>query len=728
MSTGSLFPVLCELLLKSAVVLVLAGLASGLWRHASAASRHMVWALALAALLVLPLTKLAAPLWTMELGVTAAARMAAPMAALPATDTTVVPAALQETPAAKTWSLPPWRCSLVCAWMLGAVALLGYRGLGSLRLRWLRRHSEPLADQRTQMLARSVAAECGLADTVELRRTAVCRVPLAWGVWRPVVLLPDAALAWPAQRLAAALRHEFGHLRRRDCLVRLVSQLACALYWMNPLVWLAARRLRLAQEQACDDLVLRSGASAPDYADLLVQVVRGCGANRLFRRHALAMAQPSTLEARVQAIVDERRNRGPLGRGALTAGAAVAAALVAASALAQAQEKADAKEPKQQIMVEAKIIELPASQVMAFLPDGRGKSALFDPSETKGIVRKIFTMKKADMLSAPRVTTFSGQQAEIAVGREIRIGNEGAKKVFDGIKLDVQPKLQKDGLIHLTATLTVRDRLPNAQEPLTEQSFRERNMTTTVTLASGHTLAVGGTQDDAKGRTLLLLLTASLVNDASDKMPAAKPGALEEKARRIVVPRMEFVEAPLASVVEFLASKSRELDPEKKGVNIVIHAPPQAQAAKVTLNLRDIPLLDAIRYVAGIAGLKMTAAETVLVLGLPQASVAAPPRPAASAGSTAEKAKRMVVPHMEFREARVHDAVAFLAAQSRKLDPDKKGVNILLQIPPDAKLPVITLDLRDIPLLEALDFVARLADLQLTVDEHALRLELKRVK
>ncbi len=723
MNTENLFPVLCELLLKSAVVLALAGLASGLWRHASAASRHMVWALALVVLLVLPLTKLAAPLWTIELGATTAARMAAPMAALPATDTTAAPTASQEAPPAKTWSLPPWRSALVCAWLFGVMLLLAYRVLGSLRLRRLRRHSEPLADQRTQMLARSVATECGLVDTVELRHAPECRVPLAWGVWRPVVLLPDAAISWPDHRLAAALRHEFGHLRRRDCLARLVSQFACALYWMNPLVWLAARRLRVAQEQACDDLVLRSGASAPDYADLLMQVAHGFGGNRQFCRHALAMAQQSTLETRVQAIVDERRNRGPLGRGALAAGAAVAAVVVAASALAQTQEKADAKEPKQQIMVEAKIIELPASQAAAFLPDGKGKPALSNPSETKDIVRKILTMKKADMLSAPRVVTWSGQQAKIAVGREIRVGKDGAKTVFEGVNLDLMPKLQKDGLIHLTATLTVRDRLPNAHEPLTEQSFRERNMTTIVALASSHTVAIGGTQDDAKGHTLLLLLTASLVNDAGEKMPAAaKPGALEEKARLIVVPHMEFVEAPLASVVEFLASKSRELDPDKKGINILIHAPPQAQAAKVTLNLRDIPLLDAVRYVAGIAGLKMTAGENALMLSPANASAAGAPRPA---GAAAEKAKRIVVPLLDFREAPLKDVLNFLADQSLQLDPDKKGVNILLQAPRGAKLPAITLSLRNIPLLEALNYLAQLADYELAADDHTLRLQSK---
>ena len=92
MNTESIFAILCELLLKSAAILALAGLASGLWRGASAASRHMVWTAALTALLALPLTKLAAPLWTLEWSATPSARTVAPMVVMPATRTIGAPA------------------------------------------------------------------------------------------------------------------------------------------------------------------------------------------------------------------------------------------------------------------------------------------------------------------------------------------------------------------------------------------------------------------------------------------------------------------------------------------------------------------------------------------------------------------------------------------------------------------------------------------------------------
>jgi beta-lactamase regulating signal transducer with metallopeptidase domain len=611
MNTEVLFPALCELLLKSAVVSALAGLASVLWRGASAASRHLIWALALATLLALPLTKLAAPLWTVKLvpRITRAALPPISMPEMPAASAPTTPAVART----QSWVPPSWRDALVCVWLAGVTAVLGYRAAGSLRLRRLRRRSEPLTDERARALAHTVAAECGLAGAVELRRSPACRVPLVWGVWRPVVLLPDAALAWPGQRLVAALRHEFGHVRRRDCLARLLAQMACAVYWMNPLVWLAARRLRVAQEQACDDLALRSGTSASDYADLLVEVARGPGVNGLLSRHALAMAQPSTLEARVRAIVDERRNREPLRRGAMAMGATTAVALVAASALAQVGEKADAGEPQPQIMVEAKIIELPAGEVAALLPGKNRITMLPAPSETEAITRKISAMKNADVLCAPRVVTLSGQHAQIVVGREINFGKDGSKQIMEGVALDVLPKLQTDGRIQLVLTLTIRKRLPDAREPFTEQSFRVRQTSTTAALAPSHTLLVGG-MEDVEDRAVLLMLTASQVADAGGKPPAPKkPSASEEKARRMVVPSLEFREASLPDVVAFLVAKSREFDPEKKGVNIVLRLS-DAKPPAITLNLRDVPLSKALKYVAQIADLELVADDHALRL------------------------------------------------------------------------------------------------------------------
>jgi len=67
--------------------------------------------------------------------------------------------------------------------------------------------------------------------------------PATWGLFRPVIVLPPAARDWTVERRRVVLAHELAHVARRDGLANLIGWMACALYWPNPLDWIAARRL-----------------------------------------------------------------------------------------------------------------------------------------------------------------------------------------------------------------------------------------------------------------------------------------------------------------------------------------------------------------------------------------------------------------------------------------------------------------------------------------------------
>jgi TonB family protein len=157
---------------------------------------------------------------------------------------------------------------------------------------------------------------------------AAAPMPLAWGILRPVVVLPTAAREWPAARLRSVLLHERMHHQRRDLLAQAVAQVACCLFWFQPLAWMALARQRAERERACDDAVLRQGIAAHDYAGHLMEVVRAAGEARRWS-NAPAMAEGSNLETRVRAMLDGTRDRRPLTRwGAAMIAVAVAAALV----------------------------------------------------------------------------------------------------------------------------------------------------------------------------------------------------------------------------------------------------------------------------------------------------------------------------------------------------------------------------------------------------------------
>jgi len=136
-------------------------------------------------------------------------------------------------------------------------------------------------------------------DGVEIRSLAGLRGPVAAGLWRKVVFVPDAWNTWSAGARRMVLDHELTHHRRHDPLWRWVAELACALNWFNPAVAWMARRLAVQCEFACDAAVLRGGAQARDYASLLCD----CAEARAPRGPLLAMAGRSALECRVRRLV-----------------------------------------------------------------------------------------------------------------------------------------------------------------------------------------------------------------------------------------------------------------------------------------------------------------------------------------------------------------------------------------------------------------------------------------
>ena len=182
---------------------------------------------------------------------------------------------------------------------------------GAVRTARMVRQARPAA--YAQALADTVRRELGIGRPVRALESPGAAVPMTWGTQRPVVLLPEAARHWPAERLHAVVLHELVHVRRHDLLAQIAAQAACCLYWFHPLAWLAARSLRKERERACDDAVLSGGVPAPDYAGHLLELARALVQRRSLA-DAPAMAESGDLEGRVRAVLDGGRNRAPLNR------------------------------------------------------------------------------------------------------------------------------------------------------------------------------------------------------------------------------------------------------------------------------------------------------------------------------------------------------------------------------------------------------------------------------
>jgi beta-lactamase regulating signal transducer with metallopeptidase domain len=174
-------------------------------------------------------------------------------------------------------------------------------------------------------------ADSGVRQPVRLRTSDAVATPLVWGILRPVIVLPPQAATWSAQERRAVLLHELAHVRRHDCAVWMVAQVAVALFWFHPGVWWAAARLLAARELACDERVVRAGVQRADYAECLMRVADRARAHGAWSSVAVAagMARPSRLKDRLHAVLTAAPRSRALDRAASLAVAVCAAATVA---------------------------------------------------------------------------------------------------------------------------------------------------------------------------------------------------------------------------------------------------------------------------------------------------------------------------------------------------------------------------------------------------------------
>lgn len=310
-------PFLAQLALKATLILlVTAGAAALLWRS-SAAVRHMVWCTGVAAVLALPLLAAVLPAWELRVlpaqvsASAAPAVFAPPVNALPA-EGAAIPAPATEPPSIGTPREPvsawlPRAAVAVAAW--GVVAGVLWLALGFWGVARLGRRAQVVRDPEWLATVSDAAERLELRRPVLLLRARGAIMPATGGLLWPSVVIPASADQWPDERRHAVLAHELAHVKRFDTLTQALAQVACVLFWWHPAVWYAAKRLRVERERACDDLVLRAGTRASDYASHLLEIARTHRGPRIAKTALVSMARPSQLESRLLWVLDGARAR-----------------------------------------------------------------------------------------------------------------------------------------------------------------------------------------------------------------------------------------------------------------------------------------------------------------------------------------------------------------------------------------------------------------------------------
>ncbi len=291
-------PIALQVAVAVTLMLAVALLVSWSLRRSAASLRHRVWALAILGLLAYPAVQpllpkvslglhLALPENVSDAGPTATNPPESPSFArtvlpvqdrrlvdgiathanqstvplpLPTPETLRSSLATDHSPLATTSlraSVFHWPSILAAIWAIGTAIGLGLLVNVHLAAFRLVQTATIPSDPSWSEMAGVLAAQLGVRRRVAVRISDRIAVPVTAGWIRPVILLPSECDGWAGSRRRMVLIHELSHVARGDVLWQIAAKLACVLYWPHPMVWFAARRMRVEREAACDDAVLR---------------------------------------------------------------------------------------------------------------------------------------------------------------------------------------------------------------------------------------------------------------------------------------------------------------------------------------------------------------------------------------------------------------------------------------------------------------------------------------
>jgi beta-lactamase regulating signal transducer with metallopeptidase domain len=235
--------------------------------------------------------------------------------------------------------------SLPWAWLIGTPVVLLFVMSGLYGAERMRMGARLVVDGPTAMAFERAASSIGLARSVALAVSDRVVSPLVLGIFKPMVLLPAAALAgWSPAQLEMILLHELAHVRRWDNLVNLLQRIVESLLFYQPAVWLVSNWVRLEREHCCDAAVLACGNEPQEYAETLASLAMP----GISPRYAAAALASHQLVSRIRHILQVEDRSMKLSRKTLlTVGgfSLIVCSLVAAYANQQADSPAQATAP-----------------------------------------------------------------------------------------------------------------------------------------------------------------------------------------------------------------------------------------------------------------------------------------------------------------------------------------------------------------------------------------------
>ncbi|MDV6031183.1 MAG: hypothetical protein F9B45_13975 [Phycisphaera sp. RhM] len=200
-----------------------------------------------------------------------------------------------------------------CAYTIGFAFVALRLSIGMIRLRNAASKGQRVSGSIIDT-ANEISRTIGLSRTPTIVRTDQTSMPLVFGLFRSVILVPADFESWDEHEIRSTLFHELTHVHRHDSVGQLLASLNLMVYWFHPAVWLVDRRLTESREWATDRDVLKNSSAIDGeltsgrYAESLLNIVTRFRtaetANRLPDRAAIAMSRHAEIEDRLKLILN----------------------------------------------------------------------------------------------------------------------------------------------------------------------------------------------------------------------------------------------------------------------------------------------------------------------------------------------------------------------------------------------------------------------------------------
>jgi len=123
-------------------------------------------------------------------------------------------------------------------------------------------------DRFNALLKKSNITKC-----VKLLQSTKVDVPLVFGYFKPVVLIPIGMISgFSTDQVEAILLHELAHIKRHDFLFNTIQSIIEVIFYYHPVIWWLSAQIRKEREHCCDDQILSIGVDKIVYARALSNV------------------------------------------------------------------------------------------------------------------------------------------------------------------------------------------------------------------------------------------------------------------------------------------------------------------------------------------------------------------------------------------------------------------------------------------------------------------------